>query len=196
MTMEYVNRRGDRYFVLQGKTKTGKPKYYCSKRTDALGVGVERLPDDYEIHENPETALVSVRKIRPTRVQPFEREALTRLANELAATPVLVDVEGDSLVVYASDVDPEASVRAMSLIFGDLGKHAAGQIDWVTRHAHYSPMLRFNLVDEDERLYSVERWCFRGRIDGWISLARGRPLERQAALYLPHVGVESFFELM
>lgn len=58
MTMEYVNRRGDRYFVPQGKTKTGKPKYYCSKRTDALGVSVERLPEDYEIHENPEPDLV------------------------------------------------------------------------------------------------------------------------------------------
>lgn len=28
--LEYVNRRGDRYFILQGKTKTGKPK-------DAIG---------------------------------------------------------------------------------------------------------------------------------------------------------------
>jgi hypothetical protein len=31
MTIEHVNRRGDRYYVLQGKTKTGKPKFYCSK---------------------------------------------------------------------------------------------------------------------------------------------------------------------
>jgi hypothetical protein len=51
MALEYVNRRGDRYFVLQGKTKTGKPKFYCSKRYS--GVGVDRLPDEFAIHENP-----------------------------------------------------------------------------------------------------------------------------------------------
>jgi hypothetical protein len=82
VTLEYVNRRGDRYFVSQAKTKTGKPKFYCSKRPG--GVGVDRLPEGFEIHERPEDALVSVRKIRPARIQPFEREELTRLANELA----------------------------------------------------------------------------------------------------------------
>lgn len=30
--MEYVNRKGDRFHIFQGKTKAGKPKYFASKR--------------------------------------------------------------------------------------------------------------------------------------------------------------------
>lgn len=194
MTLEYINRRGDRYFVLQGKTKTGKPKFYCSKRYS--GVGVDRLPDGFEIHENPESALVNVRKIRPTRIQPFEREQLTRLARELAATAVLVDVEGDALVVYASGIDGARSARLTSLLMGDAGAGARDHADWLARNSHYSPMLRFVLTDEDERLFALERWCYLGSIDHWIHLNHGQPLERLAKSYLPHVGNESFFELI
>ena len=60
MGLEYVNRRGDRYYILQGVTKTGKPKYYCSRKPK--GVPVEELPDDFEVYENPGTKMVSVRK--------------------------------------------------------------------------------------------------------------------------------------
>lgn len=194
--LEYVNRRGDRYFILQGKTKTGKPKFYCSKRPSGAGIGVERLPDGFEIYENPEDALVSVRKVRPTRIQPFEREELTRMARKLARTAVLVEVEGDSLVVYASDVDPQASGELVGLLLGISGKAPPGHIDWVTRHARYSPMLRFTLTDEDERSFTLERWCYLGSVDYWIPLSFSKPLEVLAKYSLPHIGQESFFELM
>ncbi len=36
MSIEYVNRRGDKYYLLQGKTKTGKPKYYVSRKPDGV----------------------------------------------------------------------------------------------------------------------------------------------------------------
>jgi hypothetical protein len=57
-------------------------------------------------------------------------------------------------------------------------------------------MLRFTLVDEEKRLFDAERWCFRGSIDTWISLAGPRPLETHARKYLPHLNRESFFELI
>lgn len=193
--LEYVNRHGERYYILQGKTKTGKPRFYCSKRPSSAGVGVERLPDGFEIYENPEDALVSVRKVRPTRIQPFEREELTRLARKLAQAAVLVEVEGDSLVVYASNVDQSPSGRLFGLLLG--GREAPpGHVDWGTRHVHYSPMLRFTLTDEDERPYTLERWCYLGSVDYWIPLSFGKPLEVLAKYSLPHIGQESFFELM
>ena len=62
--------------------------------------------------------------------------------------------------------------------------------------ARYSPMLRFWLVDEDKRIFRADRWCFRGSIDGWISLMGGDgSLETLARKYLPHLAKESFFEL-
>jgi hypothetical protein len=82
--IQYTNRRGDRYYVVQGKTKTGKPKFYCSKKPG--GVGVERLPEGMELREDPQSAVVTVRKARPTRIAPVERELVERLASELTAT--------------------------------------------------------------------------------------------------------------
>lgn len=196
MGLEYTNRRGDRYYVFQGQTKTGKPKYYCARKASESGTPVERLPDDYEIYERPDNVLVSIRKIRPSQIQPFEREQLTQWADKLARTPVMVDVDGDYMIVYAADTNPDASIRAMHLIFGECIGGEDKQREWVLQHTRYSAMFRFTLKDEDKRLYSIERWCFRGSVDRWIHLDNGIPLEDLAKTYLPHLGHESFYELM
>ncbi|MFY8199573.1 MAG: hypothetical protein ACOVLE_02810 [Pirellula staleyi] len=44
--MKYVNRRGDAYYVFQGVTKTGKPKYYVSRKAEsAAGIQIDSLPE-------------------------------------------------------------------------------------------------------------------------------------------------------
>jgi hypothetical protein len=195
MPFEYVNRRGERYYLLQGKTKTGKPKYYVSRKAD--GVPVEQVPEGYEIYENAQRGLVSVRRVRPSRVAPLERESLTRWTRQLAGIEhFYVDIQGDSLVVYTPEIDPAASVNVLSRIFGSFPEGAASAQEWIGKRATYSPMLRFTLEDEEKRLYSAERWCFRGSIDGWFFLSGGHPLETLARAYLPHLNQESFFELM
>lgn len=195
MALEYVNRRGDRHYVLQGKTKTGKPKYYCSKKPE--GVAVEQLPDGFEIHENPENALVSVRKLRPTRIHLFERKMLANWVAELIATELaLVEVEGDSLVVYSSDADPDSTIRILDMLVGPVGDDGASHRDWIVRHARYSPCFRFSLTDEAERLYLAERRYYMGSREGWHLLASNQSLESLARQFLPHVGQESFFELI
>lgn len=196
MNLEYVNRCGDRYFVLQGRTKSGKPRYYCARRASATGAPIDRLPEGYEIHERPEDAMVVVRKVRPSRIRSFEREQVARWAKELAAVPVTVDLDGDHLVVYAADTNPDESIRAMSMLLGTPLGNEAKHREWIVRNSRYSPMFRFTLGNEDERLYSVERWCYLGSIDRWVFLTRNMPLETAANSYLPHVGQESFFELM
>lgn len=102
MPLEYENRRGDKYYVHEGRTKTGKPKFWCSKKAE--GNPVEQLPEGFELHENPRNAQVTVRKIQTSRILPIERELLTKWVRELSGTEYsIVDVEEDSLVVYAID---------------------------------------------------------------------------------------------
>lgn len=62
----------------------------------------------------------------------------------------------------------------------------------------YLPMLRFILVDEDEkeRFFGVERYCFRGSIDDWIPLGGTCDLEELAKKYCRHLGRMSFYELI
>lgn len=195
MTLEYINRRGDRYYIFQGRTKTGKPKYYCARKSD--GIGVTALPPDFEIHEDPETARVSVRKVRPTRLLPCEQEFLDAQVRKLAGIDYfLIDHDGDSFVIYVCSRDSDRVNDVMETLLGPLHSMRESNRDWILRYARFLPMFRFTLTNEAERLFSLERWCFRGRIDDWIPLAADRTLDELAADYLPHLGGDSFFELI
>jgi hypothetical protein len=60
-------------------------------------------------------------------------------------------------------------------------------------------VLRFTLVDEDDRTFHAQRWCFRGSVDDWIGLwssGGDGPLTDLVKRFCPHVGRESFYELM
>lgn len=58
----------------------------------------------------------------------------------------------------------------------------------------FFPVLRFRLVDEDERLFLAERMTYSGD-RGWWSLET-LPLAEAVKRYVRHLGKESFFELM
>ena len=60
-------------------------------------------------------------------------------------------------------------------------------------------VMRFTLVDETSRSFRVQRWCFRGSIDRWIDLWESGSAGKLSDLvkrFCPHIGQESFFELM
>ncbi len=61
--------------------------------------------------------------------------------------------------------------------------------------AHYRPMMRFTLADKETRGFTVERYCFRGRIDGWIFIDGPAMLSALVKKYVKNLGRESFFEL-
>jgi hypothetical protein len=62
MSIQYINRKEQIYYLHQGITKTGKPKYFFSMKAE--GNVLEAIPDGYEIYENP-NAQVFLRKIQP-----------------------------------------------------------------------------------------------------------------------------------
>jgi hypothetical protein len=117
------------------------------------------------------------------------------LASELTATRTLVDVDGDSIVVYATNVSTR-DVDAWCAGLGPFGKSRSEIEAVLAKNSNYSPLFRFTLVDENERVFGAERWCFRGSIDDWIHIPGRKPLEAIARKYLPHFGEESFYELM
>ena len=60
MSIQYTNRLGQIYYLCQGITKTGKPKYFFSTKTD--GNRVKMIPDDFEIYENPNAQVFLIKK--------------------------------------------------------------------------------------------------------------------------------------
>ena len=168
MPVTHVNRYRDTYYLHVGWTKTGKPKYWFSTKTE--GDLVESIPEAYEVYENPDAG-VYLRKKPPQIVTPEEvalvKEGLERYAPDQNC---IVDVRKEDIIVYHSK-----------------------------RGSLYQKMLRFTLDDKKDRTFRVQRWCFKGSIDGWIDLwASGSVGELPVLVrtFCPHLGQDSFYELM
>jgi hypothetical protein len=197
--LQYENRMGDVYYLQEGKTRTGKPKYYTGRKL--TGTPLSAMPEGHEFYERPETAQVVVRKIPPSSITEFERrqaEDIVRRASGLKH--FIVAIEGDALVVYTPSVSRADADRLFDLMtgpgFGQGSARADAFREKQIRRSQYMKMLRFELVDPDGRRYRAERWCFRGSIDDWWALPGIGPLAKIVEPYARHLDRESFFELM
>ena len=109
--VEYTNRKGDKYYLQVGKTRTGKPRYWFGRKL--TGEPVESVPAGFEIYEHPQAGLVFLRKTKPSEISPLEREMLSDGIRRYAALEhFIVDVDGDSLVVYLPSMDDRQADRA------------------------------------------------------------------------------------
>ncbi|MBU1486785.1 hypothetical protein KKH56_01875 [bacterium] len=190
MTVKYVNCKGDAYYLHQGKTRTGKPKYFFSRKKD--GILVEKIPDGYEIYENP-NAQVFLRKI-PPKIFTDEEISVVKdgVKNVSKLKDFKIDVKGNQIIIFL----PNQDVDSLEEIFSDfLGCNNPGLNQLLKTSLTYSPMMRFVLTDERDREFQVERMCFLGSIDNWIYLGGG-DLKKLVKRYCPHLGKESFFELI
>jgi hypothetical protein len=192
MPIQHVNRKGDTYYLHQGKTKTGKVKWFFS--TKAEGDLAESVPEGYEIYENP-NAQVFLRKIVPQLVWPEEIDVVERGIRELAKVKhFIVEPKKNTIVVFLPHQDADSVMEGLRPFLG-FGRSFPASLN-VEQHLHYSPMLRFILTDDKKRLFSVDRWCFRGSIDDWFPLAGAADLSKQVKKYISHLGKDSFFNLM
>jgi hypothetical protein len=91
-----VNRKRETYYLHEGRTKTGKPKYFFSKKSE--GELRQQLPDGFEIYESPR-GHVLCRRIQPKLVSEQEievvREAIRNCGKQLLAG---VDVKGKDII--------------------------------------------------------------------------------------------------
>jgi uncharacterized circularly permuted ATP-grasp superfamily protein len=190
MAIQHVNRRGDTWYLHEGRTKTGKPKYFFSRKQE--GTLAATIPAGYEVYENPQ-AQVFLRKTLPQIITAEEVRTVEQALQERAKLEYyLIDVKGPSIVVHL----PNTSVDFLEHLAGDsFSWRPAGLRRAMQTCLNYSPMMQFTLVNQETRGFSVERWCFRGAIDDWIPLAYG-DLRTLVAKYGPHLGKESFYDLI
>ncbi len=191
--MNYVNRKGDVYYVFQGVTKTGKPKYYVSlKAKSDSGQQIVSLPDDFELHEDPIDARVSIRKKKPSDIHDFELQFVReRIDLIVRSVKTRVVCEGRSIVIFESASPDE--FKSMAAVFGGLTSRF---VEVMQSTSQMSPAFRFKLIEKQGRVFEAQRFCFRGGIDDWISLHHEGPLDDLCQKYLKHLGQESFYELI
>lgn len=200
MSVQHTNRQGDLYHLHQGQTKTGKPKYWFSRKAPTQPVAA--VPNGYEIYEAPDSAQVYLRKQQPTRILPQELQQVQQVQAAIRQLAQIshfrVEIEGDGLVVWLSDLagdegDAELDHLAALVLGSPLDRQRFR--DSILSRRPYCRMLKFKLLDADRRLFAAERWCFRGSIDDWIHLSVPRSLYDLVQTYVPHLGRQSFYEL-
>jgi hypothetical protein len=186
MPVTHVNRKRDTYYLHAGTTKTGKPRYWFAKSADRDLV--ESIPEGYEVYENPD-AQVFLRKIVRQVVAPAEvavvADGLKRYA---PGENCIVDVQGKHIVIYHAE---KVNLDIEGFRFGSLALS--------TIYQRYMKVMRFALLDQKDRTFRVQRWCFRGSIDGWIDLWASGSAGTLADLvkkFCPHIGQESFYDLI
>jgi len=194
MPYQHTNRRGDVYYI-QATERKGKIAYSAARKPS--GRPLDRVPDGYEIYECPDAAQVFVRKIKPTRILPAEKQLVEDAVRRLAKVEhFIVDVDEKSLVIYLSDALDDFELEIRRGYFPVTADQARAMQARRLRDSNYKKMMRFVLTGEAPRLFSFDRWCFRGSIDDWYSLDFGKPLGDLVKKYVPHLNKQSFFELM
>ena len=190
MPITHTNAKGKTYYLHQGTTKTGKPKYYFSMESN--GALAESMPEGFEIYENP-NAQVFLRRIPPKIITDEERQVVENGMRKYAEVQdCKIDVKGKTIVIYT----PHQSVEEFAQLLKGLNPFIAEAKvrEYFARSVQYAPMLQFILDDEQGRLFTAQRYCFRGSVDDWIDIGYG-PLTTLVKQYVKHLGQESYFEL-
>lgn len=190
MAVEYVNRKGQTYYLHESETKTGKRRYHFSMKEE--GALADEIPEGYEVYEHP-NAQVFLRRVRSKAITDDEVATVERAMERFYGSPYYqLDVKGDTLEVYV----PNQDVEGLSGLLNTMRTGAASGVDpELSSFLTYSAELRFILVDEGEREFKVQRYCYLGSVDDWIDIGEPGELASLAERYVKRLGDDSLLEM-
>jgi hypothetical protein len=189
----YRNRNGATYYLHEGLTKTGKPRYFVRKTVEDGARAA--LPDGFEFHESL-NGVVSVRRTRGPSPIPAADFDLVRA--ELARHPHLADyvaeIHDASILIFEpqdSGFSRMAGIMPAELqgFARELGLELTAAARRIRR---YEPVMRFDLSTKPQGLYALQRMTYRGD-GGWMLVDLG-PLKTLVDR-LAVLGTDAFFEL-
>ncbi len=191
MPITHVNARRKTYYLHQGTTKTGKPKYHFAMNSE--GQLAKAIPEGFETYENP-NARVFLRRIRPKIITDEEKAIVEEGMRKYSdVQDYKIDIKGKAIVIYTCDQNADEFSQLLKGVNPFIGE--ATVTEFFALSAHYSPMMQFILEDKKERRFAAERYCFMGSIDDWINIGDG-PLSKLVKTFVKHLDKESFFELI
>jgi hypothetical protein len=195
MPIAYTSRKGHTYYLCQGMTKTGKLRYYFTRepRDDVP----DQIPEGYRISESV-NGVVSLVKDRPQLILPQEVASVeAALDRHPKRHDYRVAVQRNQVMIYerlGPDVESLSAIveKLSQLPSGIVKRRVQEQLDQMAR---FSPIMRFILVDPEERAFKVERWSYFGDVEDWIDIDESGRLDKLARRLIPKLGTDDFFEL-
>jgi len=195
MPVAYTNRKGHTYYLCQGMTKTGKLRFYFAR--EPRDEVPDQIPEGYRISESV-NGVVSLVKDRPQLILPQEVASVeAALDRHPKGRNYRVAVQQNQIVIYER-LGPD--VESLSAIFGKLGPLPSGTVkrrvqEQLDKIARFSPIMRFILVDPEQRNFKAEHWSYFGDVDDWIDAGESGRLDKLARRLIPKLGTDVFFEL-
>jgi len=194
--LAHTNRHGVAFYLHQGTTKTGKPKYYVAK---TLGTGIlAEMPTGFEFAESV-NGVVSIRRMdnSPKRIADDDVELVrSEVARHRHLRHHRVEAAKAEIVIYEptgamSDDELQETARSLGVPTEVFEQRMAGL--WAKRRCQ--PVMRFLASTAQVDEYVVQRMTYRGE-GGWsYPLAHGS-LAGLVRDFVPRVGTERFFELL
>lgn len=204
----YTNGCGDIYYLHALRAGGHRAAYIMRRRADGA---LSELPKGYEVRENVH-GQVSVRRKRRRSFTEIEESLLAGQLRQLRPLGYRLDITGRTATVYASALDRKCFAESLDAEFADgfadaltktlatrysaelIALFRARQRDKGRRRPRFYPLLRLVVADTRKRLFAVERVCFTGD-RAWMRLET-MPLTAAVFKYLPHLGKDSFFNLI
>jgi hypothetical protein len=203
----HVNQNGERYYLCACRPNR-HARYVMTK--DATGA-LAKVPAGYEIRENVNSQ-VSVGRVFKNGISTIELQAVRAALARIRPHGYRAHSKGRSITVHASAQDAKNFSESLDAEFTEGFASAVEEI--LTRkygrelvdlfrakrqeHAdarpRFYPLLRFQLTSTPTRRFRVQRVCFTG-VSDWLTLEIA-PLSRAVMKYIPHLGRDSFFDLL
>jgi len=198
MSVTYTNRKGRKYYLCQGITKTGKPRYFFSR--EQKDKPIEEIPEGYEISESV-NGIVSLSKGRPKLLLKSEIATIKfAIQKHRKARRYRFDVKSKEVIIY-EQVGPglEELSEKIETKYGFLGALTNNLLHQFENeqkiYTQYTPVMKFILVDKEKRLFCARRMCYLSGIDDWIDLTYDKTIEELSSALFPRLGTDEFFEL-
>ena len=184
MIVTYKNFRGDMYYLHSRLTKKGNTTYHFAKKS--AGADVREIPEGYEIYEDP-NGKVYLRKILKQLINDNEIKTIeTAMEKHCPIKDFKIDVKKEYIYIYTVST-PLDELKNLTPFTSGVN---------FDKYKDYETMLRFTLIDKQNRIFAVERFCFLGGIEDWIDLDSSENLQKLAMDYVQHIGQDSFFDLI
>jgi len=198
MSISFTNYKGDKYFIKPKLTKKGNTTYYMVKKEE--DTCLKELPDGYEVFEKPDTGMMFIRKIKKSV---FNLTEIYAVKKELKKNENIVDykleINGDLMKIYTIETDESRGGNSyegkFNMLLGSLGHRSSDFTAGMFRRFNERMRIHISLKKE-ERSFTFQRYCYKGRIDDWIDIGGGDNIKELAQQYVVHLGKMSYYELI
>ena len=149
MPITHTNAKEMTYYLHQGTTRTGKPKYYFSMKSE--GTLADAIPKGFEIYEAPD-ARVFLRRIPPKIIWDEERQVVEDgMQTYSGVQDYKIDVRGNTIEVYTAIQDR----KTFSEMFAAMrpAPDKAKIAEMVTQFMRYALRMKFMLEDDKRRTF-------------------------------------------